>query len=74
MRKAMSKKVGAGGRFDIFLDSAFVEIPVISRMLWKINAMVLKLYYYLIWASSTIFQMLNCVHMVSISNLMTCMT
>ena len=22
MRKAMSKKVGAGGRFDIFLDSA----------------------------------------------------
>ena len=23
MRKAMSKKVGAGGRFDIFLDSGF---------------------------------------------------
>ena len=23
MRKAMSKEVGAGGRFDIFLDSAF---------------------------------------------------
>ena len=24
MRKAMSKKVGAGGRFDIFLDSVIV--------------------------------------------------
>ena len=24
MRKAMSKEVGAGGRFDIFLDSAFL--------------------------------------------------
>ena len=25
MRKAMSKKVGAGGRFDIFLDSDVKE-------------------------------------------------
>ena len=26
MRRAMSKKVGAGGRFDIFLDSALVHL------------------------------------------------
>ena len=25
MRKAMSKEVGAGGRFDIFLDSVFLS-------------------------------------------------
>ena len=29
MRKAMSKKVGAGGRFDVFLDSVMhaIEVP-----------------------------------------------
>ena len=27
MRKAMSNKVGAGGRLDIFLDSALDVIP-----------------------------------------------
>ena len=31
MRKAMSKKVGAGGRFDIFLDSVSISLQLFAR-------------------------------------------
>ena len=31
MRKAMSKEVGAGGRFDIFLDSGMRQYRFLDR-------------------------------------------
>ena len=40
MRKAMSKKVGAGGRFDIFLDSGMESVaqrtnfPIYTKIAW----------------------------------------
>ena len=40
MRKAMSKEVGAGGRFDIFLDSATCNLVHLNPFL--LNFRLLK--------------------------------
>ena len=37
MRKAMSKEVGAGGRFDIFLDSGFSLLVLNLQILMKLG-------------------------------------